>query len=110
MTVEMTTSEQAFKALGDPTRLRILRVLSCCPERLDQEVNGTTAGAVCCQITGADKISSTISHHLKELREAGLIQMERNGKNMICTLDREALKRLAAELLSLAEPQGNECC
>jgi len=96
----------AFKALGDPTRLRIFNFLRscCCPVALGESgevrpVNGPTVGEVCCQVTGADKITSTISFHLKELRNAGLITMEKRGKNMICSVDGEAVRNLAATLV-----------
>jgi ArsR family transcriptional regulator, arsenate/arsenite/antimonite-responsive transcriptional repressor len=91
-----------FKALGDPTRLRIFDFLRscCCPVAVGEEgevrpVDGPTVGEVCCQVTGVDKITSTMSFHLKELRTAGLIQMEKRGKNMICGVDREAMRKLA---------------
>ena len=94
-----------FKALGDPTRLKIFNFLRscCCPVAVEETgdvrpVIGPTVGEVCCQITGAEKINSTISHHLKELRLAGLIVIERRGKNMICGVDREAVAQLASYL------------
>ena len=105
----------SFKALGDPTRLRIFQFLrSCCgPVAVGEEgevrpVEGMTVGEVCCQVTGAEKITSTISFHLKELRNAGLIQMEKRGKNMICRIDRHALRRLAAYLDETKA--GGDCC
>ncbi len=58
-------------------------------------VDGPTVGEVCCQVTGAEKITSTLSFHLKELRESGLITMEKRGKHMICGVNRDALARLA---------------
>ncbi len=102
-TAEIATQ---FKALGDPTRLRIFSFLrSCCgPIALDEEtgaarpVKGATVGEVCCTVTGEDRITSTLSHHLRELRLAGLIDVERSGKNMICRINREAVARLAAFL------------
>ncbi len=60
-----------FKALGDPIRLRLLSRITSAPE-----------GEICvCDITGGDfEVSGpTISHHLKVLREAGLIEGERRG-------------------------------
>jgi ArsR family transcriptional regulator len=60
----------AFKALGDPVRLRLLSLIA-----------SGTSGEVCvCDLTGAfDLTGPTISHHLKKLREAGLIAGERRG-------------------------------
>ena len=57
-----------FKALGDPTRVAIVNRL-------------TTAEAVCvCDLTAAFDLSQpTISHHLKILRDAGLVESERRG-------------------------------
>lgn len=104
-----------FKALGDPTRLRIFTFLrACCgPVAVGEEgevrpVCGPTVGEVCCHVTGADKISSTISFHLKELRNAGLITVERRGKNMVCAVNPAALAVLSAYL----HPRGDEedCC
>lgn len=59
-------------------------------------MEGPTVGEVCCCVTGTVKVSSTMSFHLKELRNAGLITMERRGKNMVCGVDREVLASLAA--------------
>ena len=60
----------AFKALGDPARLRLLSLIASHP-----------GGEVCvCDLTGAFDLSApTISHHLKVLREAGLIEGDRRG-------------------------------
>lgn len=94
-----------FKALGDPTRLHIFEFLRscCCPVALEETgdvrpVDGPTVGEVCCHVTGAEQINSKISHHLKELRLAGLITIERRGKNMICGVNREAIAALTAYL------------
>lgn len=102
------------KALGDPTRVRILRFLLDCHGQvaLDDQgdarpVCGPTVGAVCCHVTGIDKVTSTISFHLKELRAAGLIRMEKRGKFMLCSPNRETLTSLA-EFFVLAA--GSGCC
>jgi ArsR family transcriptional regulator len=60
-----------FKALGDPIRLRIL-----------SRITSASDGEICvCEITGDefDVSGPTISHHLRVLREAGLIEGERRG-------------------------------
>ncbi len=91
-----------FKALGDPTRLRIFNFLRgcCCPVAVGETgdvrpVEGPTVGEVCCQVTGADKVTSVVSFHVKELRLAGLITVERRGKNMICAVNQDAVTVLA---------------
>ncbi len=87
---------EAMKALGDPTRLQIAEFLSRC------ETSAPSAGEVCRQVAGTEKINSTISHHLHELRNAGVIRIERQGKQMCCSLNRQTLRVLARSLDSLA--------
>lgn len=101
-----------FKALGDPTRLRIFQFLRCCPApvALDEEgqaqpADGPTVGEVCCSVFGLERPTSTISFHVKELRNAGLIHVERRGKHMILSVRRDALARLA----DFFDP-GASCC
>jgi ArsR family transcriptional regulator len=79
-----------FKALGDPVRLRMASMIAARPE-------------VCvCEITPAFALSSgTISHHLKTLREAGLVDCERRGTFVYYWIRPEALADLAA-LLTVA--------
>lgn len=88
-----------FKALGDPTRVRIFEFLcsKCNPVALDDSgnvrpVQGVTVGAVCCHVTGSESFSSTVSFHIKELRLAGLINAEKNGKFMVCSVRHEAIQ------------------
>jgi ArsR family transcriptional regulator len=60
----------AFKALGDPIRLQLVSLIA-----------SHAGGEVCvCDLTPAFEVSGpTISHHLKVLRQAGLIDCERRG-------------------------------
>src|SRR2546423_3791639 len=59
-----------FKALGDPVRLRLLSLTAA-----------RGGGEVCvCELTDAFTLTGpTISHHLKVLREAGLVDCQRRG-------------------------------
>jgi ArsR family transcriptional regulator len=119
---EVTTFAGMFKALGDPTRLRIFEFLRdcCCPVAVEETgdvrpVIGPTVGEVCCHITGMETINSTISHHIRELRLAGLVTVERRGKNMICGINHKALDALAAYLGAQHAPTGTSqdvdaCC
>ena len=76
-----------FKALGDPVRLRLASMIAAAPE-------------VCvCELTPAfDLSSATISHHLKTLRDAGLVESERRGTYVYYRIRSEALGALAALL------------
>jgi DNA-binding transcriptional ArsR family regulator len=105
------------KALGDPTRLRIFSFLCRCsgPVALEntgvvRPVEGHTVGEVCCHITGTDKITSTISHHIKELRLAGLITVERHGRHMVCRTNHAAAQVLADHLHQLLPNLKGTCC
>jgi ArsR family transcriptional regulator len=62
---------KVFKALGDPVRLRLMSMIASRGE----------GGEVCvCELTPAFDLSQpTVSHHLKLLRQAGLIDCERRG-------------------------------
>ena len=111
------TTTKAFKALSDPTRFRIVTFLSqmCCGRAVVNEEGGVyegpTASEVCCHLTGAEKITSTVSHHLHELENAGLIRIERSGKKMLCTLKPEAFEALAEGLKLIAKGEReNDCC
>lgn len=105
------TYSKALKALADPTRLHIVELLSecCCGSAAVGDT--PTAGEVCCHLTGLDKITSTVSHHLHELETAELIRLERKGKCCLCSLRPEKLEDLGAFLISLAKgAKKHECC
>ncbi|HEX6356461.1 metalloregulator ArsR/SmtB family transcription factor [Actinophytocola sp.] len=77
-----------FKALGDPVRLRLLSLIT------------SADGEVCvCDLTVAFDLSQpTISHHLKVLREAGLVDSQRRGTWVYYWPRPENLKQLSALL------------
>lgn len=93
---------EVFRALGDPTRLAIFEMLRCCTQDIafDEEGQcypwlGASVGEVCCQVNVGQ---STVSHHLKELRHAGLIRTERQGRMIFCSVVPEAVERIRAFL------------
>ena len=84
---------QVFRALGDPVRLRLVSL-----------IGAHQGGEACvCDLTTAfDLTQPTISHHLKVLREAGIIDSERRGTWVYYRLVPTALERMAALLASPA--------
>jgi ArsR family transcriptional regulator, arsenate/arsenite/antimonite-responsive transcriptional repressor len=92
---EALATAELFKALGDPARVRIVNTLA------------TSAGPVCaCEFEpGLGLSQPTVSHHLKKLLEAGLIDREQRGKWAYFSLKRDAVEKLAA----VADLQG-ACC
>ncbi len=82
---------RVFRALGDPSRLAIFEVIrQCC-------VDGAAHSSVDVRHSVSeiarqfDLSLSTVSHHLKELRTAGLIHCERRGQHILCSVDPEVL-------------------
>ncbi|MFL5993590.1 MAG: ArsR/SmtB family transcription factor [Streptomyces sp.] len=88
---------KVFKALGDPVRLRLMSMIASRGE----------GGEVCvCELTPAFDLSQpTISHHLKLLRQAGLIDCERRGTWVYYWVLPGVLDRLGA-FLTTAQPAG----
>ena len=78
-----------FAALSDPVRLRVLSMLAASPSG---EV------CVCDFVDPLGKSQPTISHHLKILSEAGLIQGDRRGKWVWYSLNRDRLSALRAAI------------
>src|SRR5690242_16509329 len=83
----------AFKALGDPVRLQLMSMIASAPD-----------GEVCvCELTPGFELSGpTISHHLRTLREAGLVDAERRG-TWVYYRPRPGILRQLAALLTVEE-------
>ncbi|MEU7825706.1 metalloregulator ArsR/SmtB family transcription factor [Catellatospora sp. NPDC049133] len=79
----------AFKALGDPVRLQLLSMIA-----------SADGGEACvCDLTPAfDLTGPTISHHLKVLREAGLVESDRRGTWVWYRANRSRMAALSAVL------------
>lgn len=83
----------AFKALSDPVRLRLLSMIASAP-----------GGEACvCELTPVfDVTGPTISHHLKYLRESGLVTSERRGTWVFYRPVRDKLALLSSLLAEAA--------
>lgn len=90
---------RVFKALADPVRVRLLSL-----------IGSRTGGEACvCELTGEFDVSNpTISHHLKVLREAGLVTSQRRASWVFYRVVPEALDTLSRLLdtASIAAPVG----
>jgi ArsR family transcriptional regulator len=78
-----------FKAIADPVRLRLLSLIAC-----------HEGGEACvCDLTSAFELTApTISHHLKVLKQAGLIDSQRRGTWVYYWINPTVLARLSAIL------------
>jgi ArsR family transcriptional regulator len=92
---EAVATAELFKALADPARVRIVNTLA------------TNVEPVCaCEFEPALGLSQpTVSHHLKKLTDAGLLEREQRGKWAYFSLRRNAVEKLAA----VADLKG-ACC
>ena len=92
--MELETAATQLEALGNPTRLRIYRILV----RAGEE--GIAVGRI------QEKLeipASTLSHHCKRLIETDLCIQERQGTSLICRANYRSMNALVAFLVE-------ECC
>jgi ArsR family transcriptional regulator len=88
----------------DPTRISALRALAD-PVRLSLIDELGRADACACELRKTLDLSAPLlSHHLKVLRDAGLISCEKVGRRLEVTLDREVLAHVARSLLVGGRP------
>jgi len=92
---EAAATAELFKALADPARVRVVNLLA------------TSGEPVCvCNLTEPLGLSQpTVSHHMKKLLDAGLVEREQRGKWAYFSLKRDAVEKLAA----VADLKG-ACC
>lgn len=80
---------QRLKALGDPTRIRLVSILLSQPGR----------EACTCELAPCVELSEpTVSHHLKQLLDVGLVSKERRGLNVYYRLEPDSVKAVARVL------------
>ena len=89
---EADAAAQLFKALADPARVRLVNLLATSDEPV----------CACELIPSVGLAQPTVSHHLKKLTDAGLLEREQRGKWAYYSLNREDLRGLAA-LVDLEE-------
>ena len=94
-TDEAEATADVFKALGDPARVRILNVLATSSEPV----------CICNLIEPLGLSQPTVSHHMKKLFDAGLVEREQRGKWAYFSLKRAAVEKLAV----VADLKG-ACC
>lgn len=80
---------KVYKALGEPTRLKLVKTLASAPQMACQDI--------------VDKLNiqsnSTLTHHLKLLTDCGLLVMEKEGTYRYYSLQRDVLKKYAPILI-----------
>ena len=86
-----------FRVLGHPHRLAILRKLARCVRE-----KGPLGACVAEAGQGLGLAPSTISHHVKELRQAGLVTVERRGREVHCQVNEKTLREAIGYLKGLA--------
>ena len=95
-------SVTGFKALGDPTRLRILELLKSKGQSCCELISRTERGLCACDIEQAIGLSQTAtSHHMEVLKKAGLVTAEKRGRWMFYARNEAAIAGLA-EILAKA--------
>ena len=91
----------AFKALADPVRLRIASIVACCP---GGEVR---MGEIAAEFSVS---GPTISHHLRKLREAGVLSSERRANEVYYQVRSDRLDALIGQLSMMKAMVGQESC
>lgn len=84
---DASTTAEVFRALGDPARVRIINVLA---------TSGGEPVCICHLVEPLGLSQPTVSHHMKKLLEAGLIEREQRGKWAYFSLSSEAPDKLTA--------------
>lgn len=83
--------DATLRALGDPTRREILKAL---------RGGDLTAGEIAARFP---MTAASVSHHLSVLKDAGLVTAERNGRNLIYSLETTVFQEFLQEMMGLLD-------
>lgn len=94
--MKQSNLSKIFKALASEQRLKIFEAIYNEEQKIFKE------DASCCHVKKAFTLicehfnisKSTISHHIKELQNAGLIECTRDGQHYICTVNKQLLEEI----------------
>lgn len=92
--MKLETAARQLESLGSPIRLKLYRAL------VRAGHDGLSCGALQAKLGIA---ASTLSHHLRQLKETGLISQERQATTLICRAQYPAMQDLVGYLV-------DECC
>lgn len=81
--------DDTLRALGDPTRREILRVL---------RAGDLTAGDIASRFP---MTAASVSHHLSVLKEVGLVRAQRDGRHLIYSLETTVFQEFLQQMLEL---------
>ncbi|HVY48791.1 MAG TPA: autorepressor SdpR family transcription factor [Minicystis sp.] len=87
-------TEEVFKALADPNRRKILKIL---------QGGSRTAGEIATEFSIT---KGSLSHHFNVLKAADLIRSERRGQTIVYSLNTTVFEDVAALLLDLFQTEG----
>ncbi|NQV03861.1 MAG: helix-turn-helix transcriptional regulator [Candidatus Omnitrophica bacterium] len=107
--MELSNYSKIFKALSNERRLKIFMMIykqCCAPKEAEGGSEFQVKDGACCPAGGVvekaftkicgcmDLSKSTISHHFKELQNAGLITSEREGQTFRCRVNKDVVNSI----------------
>lgn len=113
--MELSNFAKMFKALANEQRLKIFMIIytQCCTPSASPDKQGVVfEEQTCCKVARTFQKAfssvcdcmnlsrSTVSHHFKELQNAGLIHCQREGQTFRCTVNEEAINAIRQFLVN----------